>query len=141
MTDAGPDIPESDHVTRYCPPRRLEEDGRPGVAAFALRPNEDYLSVNWLEFHEGTTDARLEAVRQDLERGLTLKRSGKLAVLQVEKTIARVQQNAGRRIRFTHEPIAGDSHSGLRDTNHSPDALRIRQELAQAVVSTHPART
>ena len=42
-------IPDENHVSRYCPPSRVE-DGMPLASAFALKPNEQFLSVNWLEY-------------------------------------------------------------------------------------------
>ena len=43
----GDSLPDADHVSRYCSPGRIE-DGLPAAAAFELRPQDQYLSVNWL---------------------------------------------------------------------------------------------
>ncbi len=42
-------IPDDDHLTRYCKPSTVD-DGLPTASAFELRPGEDHLSVNWLEY-------------------------------------------------------------------------------------------
>ena len=44
------ELPDSDSVARYCRPRTILSNGRPARAAFMLRPNEEYLSANWLEY-------------------------------------------------------------------------------------------
>jgi hypothetical protein len=41
-------IPDTDHVARYCKASTVE-DGEISAAAFMLREDERYLSVNWLE--------------------------------------------------------------------------------------------
>lgn len=53
-------LPDTDHVSRYCKPSTVGEDGLPTEQAFSLRPGEDHLSVNWLEYlgdpsHAGIT--------------------------------------------------------------------------------------
>ena len=46
----GDHLPANDHVVRYCAGSKLAEDGTPLAAAFFLRRNEKYLSVEWLEY-------------------------------------------------------------------------------------------
>ena len=43
-------VPEQDHISRYASAMRCTEDGEVTGAAFMLRHNEEFLSVNWLEF-------------------------------------------------------------------------------------------
>ena len=43
----GDQVPDADHVARYCSPRQVE-NGSPRWGAFQPRVGEDYLSVNWL---------------------------------------------------------------------------------------------
>jgi hypothetical protein len=47
-------LPDSDHVMRYVPWRKLLRDGDDNVLGFLPEafelPNEEYLSVNWVEF-------------------------------------------------------------------------------------------
>jgi hypothetical protein len=70
MTSA---IDEAHHLVRYVPWSKLRkvvlEDGSekvegPAYNAFSLRPEEDYLSTNWLEFYSGDRAIQmLETVR------------------------------------------------------------------------------
>ena len=45
----GDKIPDSDHISRFCRPMQVE-DGQIQSPAFMLRPKDENLSVNWLEF-------------------------------------------------------------------------------------------
>ena len=80
------DIRGADHVARYCPKRKLEDDGTPAPGAFELRDNDEgCLSVNWLECFGGKTVAdNIPYAREELRRHYTTKKSGKLAVLNVD---------------------------------------------------------
>ena len=50
----GGQIPEWNYLARYCGYKKLcERNGRPSGTAFQLKPNEDALSVNWLEHYGG----------------------------------------------------------------------------------------
>ena len=43
-------LPDADHVARYCPKKKITEDGRITGAAFQLRESDKgSLSTNWLE--------------------------------------------------------------------------------------------
>ena len=44
------DIPNEEHVTRFCPKYTLDEYGIPTGDAFKLRKDETYISVDWYEF-------------------------------------------------------------------------------------------
>jgi len=51
-------LPDEDHVMRFVPWGRLRKDEDDNVLgflgdAFKLKPNEDHLSVNWLEYFGG----------------------------------------------------------------------------------------
>ena len=53
------DLPDGDHVMRHVPFARLRKDEDGNIVgflpdAFALRPDEKELSVNWLEHFRGT---------------------------------------------------------------------------------------
>ena len=78
-------LPDDDHVSRYCKPSAIARDGLPLAAAFELRPGEDYLSVNWLEYFGASNfDAAIESVRNAFHaKGFRLKPNGRLAVLNI----------------------------------------------------------
>lgn len=87
-------LPDTDHVSRYCKPSAVDEEGLPTEQAFSLRQGEDHLSVNWLEyFGEPSLEMAVDGVRQAFrEKGYQVARTGRFAVLSV-----RVAKEAGAR--------------------------------------------
>lgn len=87
------DVPNTDHVARYCNPQRVMRDPQTGAIigvfpqAFALRPEikESYLSTHWMEFFELDVDAQFQAVVAALRN--------KLKIVRPEAAVARL--NAG----------------------------------------------
>lgn len=78
----------ADHhnVARHCGARVISEySGLPTAAAFKIRSNEEYLSVNWLEyFHKGDFDIALIGVRCALiGKGRTIGAKSRFAILNV----------------------------------------------------------
>ena len=80
----GDDIPDTDHVLRYCSPRTR---GRKKIhsSAFQIRVGEKYLSVYWLEFFNGgkSSEERLDCVRQAVCKSLEPRKNGRLAKIHV----------------------------------------------------------
>jgi len=131
----GKNVPDEDHVIRYVPWARLLKDEDENVLgflpqAFQLRPEEDYLSVNWVEYHEGDRAAQIcqsvWAIRGTFERPL-----GSKSVFAVA-TVARVKEltnAAGARVRVTHEPLHDNpGHAGVRQLPR--DDLSLLEALA-----------
>lgn len=61
----GYKLPDEDHVMRHIPWSKLRKDENDNVLgllpqAFGLRPNEDALSVNWLQFFDGDHSGRIK---------------------------------------------------------------------------------
>ena len=88
----------------------------PEEGAFRLRPNEEYLSANWLEyFHDSDRPAQLAGVRQALAgKGFRMSRAARFAVLNVAGAVSRCQELLDTPIRFvalgdTRDP----SHTGI----------------------------
>jgi hypothetical protein len=135
----GTNLPNEDHVARYVPWGRLRRDGDDNVLgflpqAFQRRENEDYLSVNWLEFHEGDRNTQIRycvwAVRDSFGRPLGAKSA--FAIGNVGK-VKEICQKAGSRVRIVHE--ADDpknrAHSGIRRLPR--DDLILLESLATDV--------
>ena len=84
---AGPPIPAGESVVRHCRARELFlVSGTPtavNASAFALRLNEDGLSVDRLEFFGGDRAHRLDCVRSITKLGV--RRSYRMAVLGVDE--------------------------------------------------------
>ena len=60
----GEALPDEHHLSRYCRPSAVGQNGLPMAAAFELKAGEDHLSVNWLEYlGEPNLDAAIARVR------------------------------------------------------------------------------
>ena len=86
-----PDVPNKDHVARYCSPKLVKRDPETrsviGVfpEAFELKVNEEYLSTRWIEFfreeeNSGQFKMALEAFRKTFQG---VKPNGAFAKLHV----------------------------------------------------------
>ncbi len=141
----GDRVPDDDHVLRHCPGGRIGRDGDPKPAAFMLRENEEYLSVNWLE-HSGQPDlaAAVRHAEGAVGRFRQLRKSCRFAVLNVGAVKTAIATHAGIALRVEHLPLEGNpSHSGI--FGHAAAdrilALDIANELAALVrrEDMHPA--
>ena len=113
------------------------------ASAFLPRPNEDHLSLNWLDL----LDARditvaIGQVRAGFQRrSFGLKSIGRFAILNVGRSRESATQ-IRRKIQFEHRPLPGnDSHAGI--VGISEDDLALATELARLVSrgDVHPAIT
>ena len=110
------ELAPSQHVARYCRPRAVREDGTLAPAAFRLRPGEEYLSTNWLEyFHDSHRLIQIVGVRQALvDKGFRVRPNASFAVLNVGAAVARCSNTLNLDIQFIalgepHDP----SHTGI----------------------------
>ncbi len=136
-------IPAADHVARYCPASKLDEEGSPGPDAFVLRDGEASLSVFWLEYR-GAEDrpTQLGQVRHDVALGLTMRPSARLAILNVGRlqTAVRAGSVAQWAVTVTHQPrTPPDSHSGVFCGDPVANWEVIAARLAVAASEVHPA--
>jgi len=131
----GKNLPDKDHVIRYVPWGRLLKDEDENVLgflwhAFQLRPEEDYLSVNWLEFYDGDRETQIRLsvweIRVSFKKPLGVKSAFAIGnVAQVKETC----QAAGSRVRVVHEPEPNNpGHSGIRQLLR--DDLSLLEALA-----------
>lgn len=127
----GKSIPDEDRVMRHVPWARLRKDEDGNVLgilpqALQLRPQEEYLSVNWVEFYDGDEQTRIQnsvwAIRDSFEKPLGPK-SG-FAIANVG-TIKEVSVASGSRVRVTHEPKddVNPAHAGIRQMPRDDLAL------------------
>jgi hypothetical protein len=133
----GKPLPDHDHISRYCAPKTAQ-DGQPTGASFMLRQDEEFLSVNWMEyFGDIGIDAQINKIREYIE--LSLAASGLFAVLNVGEIIDQVQRNSERQIAVLYEPTPGDqSHSGVYGYRYEDDL--VADLIAEFVIETHPAK-
>jgi len=118
------DIPDSNHVLRYCRPRTVT-DGKIAESAFEFRPGEEFLSVNWLEFFgDLTVDAQVEKVRGDMNKTLRLSVGGRFARVNVGDVKQRIED-----AEVKHSPSPKNpSHAGI----YAPGKNRLTATLALA---------
>ena len=140
----GPEIPETDHVSRLCGAARRDEQGRPLGLAFRLRSGESYLSVNWLELTQARSRTdQLANVRVHLQgKGISLGATACLAVLHLGSTfdLVAAEWKGGSRLHAHHEPTlpSDPSHAGIY--GYAPEDRLVAQLIALSVAEIHPAR-
>jgi hypothetical protein len=132
----GKNLPDEDYIMRYVPWGRLRRDEDDNVLgylpqAFQRREDEDYLSVNWLEFHDGDRDTQIRlsvwAIRDSFDKPLGGKSA--FAIGNVSK-VKEISEKSGSRVRIVHEPIEpkNPAHSGVRRLPR--DDLTLLEALA-----------
>lgn len=143
----GDVLPDTNHVSRYCSPATIES----GVilpAAFQIRDNESYLSVNWLE-HLSTVSPELaiNMVREVFRRkAYTLKRGGKFVRFNVGDVRKVIQSTTHTVIQIEHLPEENDaSHAGIsgysasymaaQQTHHDDDSPMPDYGIIEALVA------
>lgn len=134
----GDNLPLQDHICRYCKGSTIGENGRINGAAFQLRPEEESLSVNWLEFLRLAN--REHEIREVLSSKLKLTASAKIAVLNVGEVINYVHTESpdSRFLKISHDPGINDpSHSGVYGYQYE-DKL-IADLIAEVAHEVHPA--
>ena len=112
-------LPNEDHVMRYVPWGKLRKDEDDKVLgflgeAFKLKPDEDALSVNWLEYFEGDREARIQASVRTFRSTLRVGTKSAFGVGNVAK-IKEVCRARSARVRIVYEPREDNqSHSAIR---------------------------
>jgi len=138
----GDPIPDQDHISRYCSATRCTEKGQVTGVAFQLRPTDEHLSVNWLEFLQlANRQEEISEVRRILSSKLGLGAEAKIAVLNVGEILnyVRIQSPDRRNLSVLHDPKEDDpSHSGICGYQYE-DHL-IADLIAEIVQTTYPAR-
>jgi hypothetical protein len=132
-------VPAPDHISRYCKPKTLGEDGQPSRTSFMLKPSESFLSVNWLEYYGDIgRESQLDKIRQHIQ--LSLAPTGKFAILNVGKTLKHIHLASGiTDVSVLHEPTLEDpSHSGIHGYTHEQDL--VADLLAEVVQEIYPAK-
>lgn len=144
----GDQVPNEDHIARYCGGSRVKEDGTISGEVFRLRVQsgqiEEYLSVNWLEFLNKENRVQEIAEIQKLLAAkfpLGIGPRARIAVLNVGEMRGYVHKNSDdrRTLRVLHEPKDNDpSHSGIHGLKFE-DVL-IADLIAQKIKEIHPAK-
>lgn len=144
----GKDLPSRSHVVRNVKPSMIREDGTVFDAAYCLRlnrPDENGISVNWLEAFAGSKRIQLSHVRR-LHR-LNVRRTGRFA----EINVGELRQKVGtllKTLRVVHDPLdaEGDyepdpAHAEIigLPIGNSLEAEFIGEKISRCVRGMHPA--
>ena len=131
----GDPLPPVDHVLRHCLQRQLktEADGTiRGVFPDAFDPDEDGVSVTWMEYFQGASIAdQIAAARAAMYRGMRPRAGNRLAKLNVGAVLSEGQA-LGTSLSIIHDPIedpperANHGHSLLVGVTHGDEDLKNR---------------
>lgn len=114
-------IPDKDHVMRYVPWSRLRKDENDNVIgilgeAFALRCDEEGLSVTWLEYFLGAqNDQIIQAVHKNRKCLVAMPKSG-FAIGKVSDISSECnKRNRHKKIRIVYMPTScNKAHAEVR---------------------------
>ena len=126
---SAPKIPNEHHVARYCKPSTVERE-IVMASAFQPKPDEEYLSVNWLEYF-GVQDVEraVQCVRLAFgQKGYMVRKNGRFAVLGVDEVLRVIHQAFHRSLAIEHRPTSDDpSHAGI--SGYGMEDIEIATEL------------
>ena len=139
MIKRGNPLPDADHVMRHVPHSKQMRDADENVvgflpAAFEHREGEAYLSMNWLEFYEGTHSANVAACKASLQ---AIRKGGKalFGVAEVGKTKIIAKHN-NKPVRIVFAPSADlPSHCAVHIAIPVPDT--VHEALAHEFYQEH----
>ena len=143
----GDNLPESDHIARYCKPTQAP-DGQIQASAFMLKSDSDEksLSVHWLEYLNGSSReheiSEIRNIYASIFRRVGAK--AKIAVLNVGDVRGEVltESEDRRNLEVIHDPKEDEpsdpSHSGIY--NLKPDDELIAELILETVLEDYPAR-
>ena len=127
----GDELPDSDHVARYCSPR-LVVDRLPILEAFVPQPVEAPLSVVWVEYFGDPQDtATFDKLRGSVGAHLVLRQNGRFAVINVGRAKGAMQSHPGQSFRIQHAPLEDfPSHAAITGLiSGTPRRSRALQRL------------
>lgn len=112
-------IPNEDHVMRHVPWGKLRRDEDDNVLgflpqAFERRPDEDALSVSWMEYYADPATRTRDAVWA-MRKARSVGGKSVFAVANVGRIKEVCLEAAGAKVRIVHEPLDDwPSHAGIR---------------------------
>ncbi len=138
----GDIIPNEEHIARFCRPSHVS-NGKVQATAFMIRPIEDSLSVNWLEFLNcpSRSEEIAEIRKIYSKKNLNIGPNAKIAVLNVGEMCGKVLTESpdSRVLEVLHNPSGNDqSHSGIY--NCRVDDELIAELIVEVVRNLYPGR-
>jgi len=144
----GDNLPESDHIARYCKPTTQAPDGQIQASAFMLKSDSDEksLSVHWLEYLNGSSRENEISEIRNIYASIfnRVSAKAKIAVLNVGEVRGKVltESEDRRNLEVLHDPKEDEpsdpSHSGIY--NLKPDDELIAELILETVLEDYPAR-
>ena len=126
-------LPDKDHVIRHVSWTKLRRDEDGNILgflphAFALRPGEESLSVNWLEISDGDQNTRIKKTIWELRAANDIGKKSAFGIGNVGN-IKSICKNKTVTVKIVYAPTKNiPSHSDIR---HLPkDNLSLLQALA-----------
>lgn len=135
----GMNLPDESHVIRHVSYSKLLKDGDGNILgflpqAFALRPDEPELSVNWLEHLEGNHETRIQKIVQELRTVKNISSKSAFGIANVGNTKEVCKKNKSI-VKIIYTPRVGfQSHAEMRDLPN--DDLSLQEALATEAFCT-----
>lgn len=134
-------IPDPDSLLRYASPNRTHQsdDGTPEwllPQAFELRDSEDYLSLTWVEFFQGSQDEQIKAAIDEFRQSMRIRPNGAFGMA----TAAAIKEAGGsvtppQQLRILHEPVE-DNRAHASVHRYPRDNQHLREALAKQAFAT-----
>lgn len=134
MLKKGKDLPDEHHVIRHVPWTKLRKDEDENVIgflpqAFELRPDETYLSVNWLEYFDGDQQQRIQEAVRAYRKNAHVRKKAVFGVANVGKVKEICHSTGATAVRIVYAPtIDHPSHAAI--TNTPRDDLALLDAMA-----------
>lgn len=117
-------------VARHCTQKDFSDDNSEWLTGLVFEPTEKnpVISVNWVDFYDGSFEKKLEKLRQELKQIRVVRRTHQLAILNVGKA-KEIGERRESDLRIAHSPIPGSpSHAEI--SGIPLRAKILQQELA-----------
>jgi hypothetical protein len=140
----GDTIPDNNHIARLCFPKHVDNE-QIQATAFQLRPsNDDFLSVNWLEFLNcQSRESEIEEIQKVYCAKLDVRPRAKIAVLNVgdvrNKVLTESQDRRNLEVLHDPEEPVDPSHSGIYNLKQN-DEIEIAELILETVRESYSAR-
>lgn len=136
----GDRLPSDHTIGKHCQPNELvqEEDANGNLVATGVRgaafiPDEDGVSVGWLEQHQGTREHQIRSMVSCMQSSRTVRKSHRLALLSVG-VISECGSKTGNDVWVEHDPVDSfDCHSLI--VGIDPEKEELMELIATRILS------
>ena len=130
MIKKGANIPDADHVMRYVSKNRLRRDESENIIgvlpqAFQLRPNEDALSVTWIDHFVGDKATKIKESVHVLRKAIRVTETSAFAIGNVGGIKEVCIGSGASGVRIVYAPSKTNlAHSGIKKLPRDDAGLR-----------------